>query len=143
VKTLHELHHDYGAEFHLSMSRKRQDYVCRSRNGASPLPADISYESVPFPRFAIHASEPSEVAAADTSRLGEDGDGLVGDAIGLFIFSWSHGEPIRKVPYFGPLLHQRTLGGVFAFPAGRDPTLRLPNSRLVAMSQNGAVPALV
>jgi hypothetical protein len=40
VKTLHELHHDYGAEFHLSMSRKRQDYVCRSRKGISPLLAD-------------------------------------------------------------------------------------------------------
>jgi hypothetical protein len=40
VKTLRELHHDYGAEFHVSMTRKLQGYVCRSRRGISPLVAD-------------------------------------------------------------------------------------------------------
>lgn len=48
VKTLSELHYDYGAEFHISMSRKRQDYVCRSRKGISPLQADDIVRTPPL-----------------------------------------------------------------------------------------------
>ena len=40
TKMLHELHYDYGAEFHLSLSRKRQGYVCRSRRDIVPMLAD-------------------------------------------------------------------------------------------------------
>ncbi|KAK3937019.1 hypothetical protein QBC46DRAFT_411567 [Diplogelasinospora grovesii] len=40
VETLHKLHQDYEAEFHISLSRKRQDYVCRSRSEFLPLSAD-------------------------------------------------------------------------------------------------------
>ncbi|KAI0410844.1 hypothetical protein F5X98DRAFT_79305 [Xylaria grammica] len=40
VKTLRQLHGDYGAEFHLSMNRKFQDYVCQSRKDFLPLSAD-------------------------------------------------------------------------------------------------------
>ncbi|KAH8744746.1 hypothetical protein F5883DRAFT_20807 [Diaporthe sp. PMI_573] len=46
VKTLSKLHYDYGTEFHVSLSRKGQGYVCRSRKGISPLLAD---ETVQFP----------------------------------------------------------------------------------------------
>lgn len=37
VKTLRQLHEVYGAEFHISISRYRQDYVCRSRQNYLPL----------------------------------------------------------------------------------------------------------
>ncbi|KAK3933889.1 hypothetical protein QBC46DRAFT_401019 [Diplogelasinospora grovesii] len=39
AKTLSELHHDYDAEFHLSMSRKQRNYICESRKGFLPLQA--------------------------------------------------------------------------------------------------------
>lgn len=37
VKTLRQLHQVYGAEFYISISRYRQDYVCRSRDDYLPL----------------------------------------------------------------------------------------------------------
>ena len=40
TKMLRELHYDYGAEFQLSLSRKRQGYVCQSRKGIVPMLAD-------------------------------------------------------------------------------------------------------
>lgn len=49
VRTLSKLHYDCGTEFHVSLSRKGQGDVCRSRKGISPLLADETVQvSLPF-----------------------------------------------------------------------------------------------